>query len=1231
MTEKRYVHISESISKQLALLTIAIGLLSLLGWVFDISFLKAIIPQLIAIKFNTAVCIFLLGLVAYSFTLQQQKQKYFLNYIFIALVFLISTLTLIEYLGNYNFGIDELIVKDVELSYLKPGRMSFISVIVLMLTSFSIFLQMRKKLVTLASFIQILNLFISALSLLGYLYGASGLLFVLPYKTIAPQTVFALLCVNLSLLLSDATSEILRPFFSEKSGGVLGRKLLPASILTLVTIGFCVREVTQYYQIDASIDGVVVVTLSLFLSSFFIWWNARHLNSMDTRLAEKRRALETLNAELEQRVHERTEELRISEQKFRDTVELAADGIFEADLNGVYTSVNLSGCQMLGYSETELIGKTIRDLIPAEDASKLKNSLVQHANSSEVFQLEWNLRHKDGRLVPVEIHSRTVKNDRIVAFVRDITLRKKSELALVSSEKKFRSVFEGAYDAILVADQAGRITMINKQLSSKFGYTEFELIGQPIEILIPERFRKSHVGHRTEYSAHAHSRPMGAGLDLFGRKKDGTEFPVDISLSPRETDEGQRITAIIRDITERKKFDDQQKLLAEMGQVAEEAFEYDDKVEKLAELLVTKIADTCVIKVLQNDELVYKASATKDKSFAEDFKKIAKGIIIPGSFGSRFVLKSGQPVIIEDVQSEIMVNEAVDEMTKKFVSIIGATSYAVFPLISHGRPVGTLGFAMRSQGKKIFKDDENFLRIVASRCALVLENAKLHKYSRMAEVVTNNLPSMIAYWDKDQKCQFANKVYLDWFGMAHEQLIGKSMRDLFGADLYAKNSVYIVGALSGHTQRFERILTMKSTGEERYTNAMYIPDLVQGEVAGFFVLVVDVTDIKRAELEAISQKDRAEQEVQTRESVLAVVSHDLKNPLAAVSLSSDILTQEKVLPWPIVRECGTRIQRSVKQMQLLISDLLDFAKMQSSTFSVELLDENPTLILLQAVDSFKELAQQKNIKVNLDLSSDLKSIPCDAGRIVQVLSNLIGNSLKFSPQGSEIKVAAKESEQGLLVSVSDNGPGIAADQLPKVFDRFWQAENTKKLGSGLGLSIVQGIVQAHGGQIWVESVVGQGTTFYFTIPFLNAEQQAKAKSKPAKSLASLTELLTGAKILLVDDSEDNSSLVKIILNQVGADVTVASSVHEALDKIEENYFNLVITDIEMPDGNGYQLLADVRKAIGKHLPVISFSAHSAGQQYETIKNAGFDGNIFKPIKPELLVSEISRVLLDHHQ
>lgn len=1105
MASDDYAKGSGSLSKTFALLTILIGLVSVVGWVFDVSFLKAIIPQLTAIKFNTAFCILVLGLSACSFAKSENQNKFF-NKGAAVLVFLIAFTTLLQYTGDYNWGIDEFIFKDTALTDFKPGRMAAISAVILILSSVSIFLRSADYLRPLATFIQVSNLFLALLALLGYLYGASGLLTIFQYKSISPQAVAALFCLNLSLLLSDKNSVIVRPFLSSQNGGVIGRKFLLTSILTLVVIGFGVRKITQHFHIDASIDGVVVVTLSLLFFSFFIWVIAQRLNSMDLRLAEKHKALEALNSQLEQRVKERAEEL-------------------------------------------------------------------------------------------------------------------------ISSEKKFRALFEGAYDGILVVDETGRIKMVNKQLAEKFGYAREELVGEFVEKLIPERFRSGHVEKRKNFAMNAHPRAMGAGLDLFGLKKDGSEFPVDISLNPTVTEEGLSITATIRDITERKKFEEQQKFLAEMGKIWEESFNYDEKLKKLSELIVSKIADICVIKVVEDDKLIYEASATNHKDISDEFEHFAINNVMPGRLGSPHVLQTGEPLIIEDVQSEIINKNAVDEKMKKRIAKFGGFSYAVLPLISRGHPVGTLILSVNNNDrKKISKEDTEFLRIVSSRCAVAFENAKLQKYSRLAEVVTNNLPSMIAYWGKNEVCQFANYVYLDWFGQSPAEIIGKKLVELLGPELYQKNRPHILAALNGERQQFERDLIMQKTGEVRHTNVTYIPDVINGSVAGFFVLVVDVTDMKQAQLEALSQKERAEQAVQVREEVLAVVSHDLKNPLSAVRLSTHILSQEEPIEWPRVRESAIRILRSVKQMEMLISDLLDFAKMQSSTFALELSDENPNEIIQQVADSFQEIVKQKEITLEVNLPKKIKPIACDSGRVVQVLSNLIGNSVKFTSVGGKIIVTASDEERNLLISVNDNGPGMSSEQLPHVFDRFWQGEKTKKLGSGLGLSIAKSIVMAHNGKIWVESELGTGTTFFFTIPYSKKSERLTETFDSEEHIYVPPNVLAGTHILLVDDSEDNVVFVKMILQQAGAEISVASTGREALKVIRQFQPDLIITDIEMPDGNGFQLLAEVRKALGENLPVISFSAHSTGAQYEKIKNAGFDGNILKPIKPESLVNEVSRVL-----
>jgi PAS domain S-box-containing protein len=278
---------------------------------------------------------------------------------------------------------------------------------------------------------------------------------------------------------------------------------------------------------------------------------------------------------------------------------------------------------------------------------------------------------------------------------------------------------------------------------------------------------------------------------------------------------------------------------------------------------------------------------------------------------------------------------------------------------------------------------------------------------------------------------------------------------------------------------------------------MAVPLLTHGKVLGAIVLVASSSsrmygpaDVRLAE--DLAQRAalsidharlfvEAQRAVKTREEVLAIVSHDLKNPVATISLVAHFLRQLKKIPTSKIGEFADRIQRSAHEMQRLIDDLLDFAKIQSGTFSVEKHADQLDRLAMEAIDGVRVLAQAKRQTLQVDLSPNLPEVAVDAHRIGQVLSNLLGNAIKFTPDGGAIRVSARQQGSDVLVSVSDTGPGIAPEYLPKVFDRFWRAQ-TRRTGSGLGLSIAKGIVEAHGGTIWAESQLGKGSSFSFTLP-----------------------------------------------------------------------------------------------------------------------------------------------------
>ncbi|WP_224362559.1 sensor histidine kinase [Hyalangium versicolor] len=228
-----------------------------------------------------------------------------------------------------------------------------------------------------------------------------------------------------------------------------------------------------------------------------------------------------------------------------------------------------------------------------------------------------------------------------------------------------------------------------------------------------------------------------------------------------------------------------------------------------------------------------------------------------------------------------------------------------------------------------------------------------------------------------------------------------------------------------------------------------------------------------------------------REDLLAVVSHDLRNPLNVVQLGSALLLRERpgVARDEHVIKHATRIRDASDRALRLISDLLDWGRLEEGRLPLELREEEPSALLADAVDSVRALAEAHQLHVTLDVPDNLPHVRCDRTRVLQVLGNLLGNAVKFTEAGGHITVSARTRGTEIRLYVRDTGKGIAPEQLPYVFDRYWQAKDAASRGTGLGLAIAKGLVEAHGGHIWAESTPGLGSTFSFSLPALQASRQ----------------------------------------------------------------------------------------------------------------------------------------------
>jgi len=224
----------------------------------------------------------------------------------------------------------------------------------------------------------------------------------------------------------------------------------------------------------------------------------------------------------------------------------------------------------------------------------------------------------------------------------------------------------------------------------------------------------------------------------------------------------------------------------------------------------------------------------------------------------------------------------------------------------------------------------------------------------------------------------------------------------------------------------------------------------------------------------------------TRDELIAAVSHDLKNPLATIVTTAELLARSEA-PDEKRRRWVESLRKSADAMKHLIEDLLDIARIEAGRLTIEEQRCAVGALLAEALDLMQPLAQQKRLRIERQVPAQEVYVRCDRPRVLRVLSNLIGNSIKFTSEGGAITIRAELADREVRFSVTDTGSGIAADEVPHIFERFWQARKTARLGAGLGLAIAKGIVEAHGGQIWAQSGAGKGSTFFFTLPLGDPE------------------------------------------------------------------------------------------------------------------------------------------------
>jgi PAS domain S-box-containing protein len=727
-------------------------------------------------------------------------------------------------------------------------------------------------------------------------------------------------------------------------------------------------------------------------------------------------------------------------------------------------------------------------------------------------------------------------------------------------DTRFEALAESAPDAILTIDEDSTIVSANPATERIFGHKPDELIGQPLTVLIPERFRSAHEKGIARYLRTGRRNIPWTGVELPGLTRDGIEIPVEISFGEFINENGQHVfSGFIRDVSERVRYQKELeqarataekalKELAALGRITDAALgkaSYDEMMSELLDRLREELAsDSALLLLLGEDRqhLALKASAGLTSELESDIR-IPLGQGVAGRIAA-----SGEPLVIEDLSDVELISPTLRE---HMTSLVGV------PVYSGEDVIGVL--QVGSRARRLFSEtDVRQLEIVAERMAGVFARLRLFEAERRSRAEAE--ASRRALAERETELQRVNQELQE---RAREERALRSMaQSITGAvripevmHYIAEGALAVSGAAGAFVEQVlglsEEVEIVATSGEgtppvgqrvpypgsltadiierrepvflERMVGvgaamAPYLDQHCKGcsvfvvplfsdmDVLGALIVMrkpdepafddeivtrvrtlADLASIALRRLLALAESERrrneAEAAVRSRDEVLSIVSHDLRNPVSTVAMSASLLQDPDLELTDEQRNKQLEIiARSAQQMNRLIQDLLDVARIEGGPLSISCRCEDPVALVTEVCDAFRPIAEEKDITFTCNIANDVPQVNADRARVLQAVSNFLNNAVKFTPAGGRITVGLERHDDGVCFSVSDTGPGIRAEELPRMFTRFWQAKKTAHLGAGLGLAIAKGIADAHHGHVWAESTIGQGSTFFLFIP-----------------------------------------------------------------------------------------------------------------------------------------------------
>lgn len=928
------------------------------------------------------------------------------------------------------------------------------------------------------------------------------------------------------------------------------------------------------------------------------------------------------------------ENIRNNEESLNALLNSLNDIIYIIDKNYNFRNIWVKDPEEYTIDIDFLIGKDISHQFTPRIAKLLKSTIDEVIATRKTIHHE-HYSSKDNKWFASStsyIHDSPNRSEKVSVLISDITIRKKSEQKLIENEELLEAIFESANHALFLID-------IHEFKIKRFN-------NSAIEILAPESPGELFNQNLFEFSKNQYSREK---VRLIRQKLEspgywheetifltdnGSEFWADLKLTQLENHENEFLVASIDNITRRKE-NEALIIQNEINQSIITYFTTSIYNKNTVEDILWDITDNCIQQLGFLDCIIYMYAPQNNmlelKAYSGKYDRVS------GIRNTRKTLRMGEGIVGQvAIDKEPVLDNNVKLNPNYIVVDPNTESELTVPILYNNELIGVID--SESNEKNFYT--ENDLKVLSSIAAIAankiikaITEERIVKNEANLNALINNTRDLIWSIDQSGRLSSYNRAFRDFV----KEYSGIVVRE--GILLNKKNSkfhmmtdwvnFYEIG-LNG--EQFSEVINVKMpNGEERFFDTSFNPIKTESNrTIGLSIISRDITEL-------IKTKKAAEQASKLKAEFLSTMSHEIRTPLNAVIGMAHLLMEEN--PSDSQLQYINTLQLSANNLLSLINDILDFNKIEAQKIEMEKSEFNLSELVRNTTKSLEMKALEKGLLFHLEVDQKIPElVKGDPTRINQILINLLSNAIKFTEKGHVTTrltlQGISQNKASILFEVTDTGIGIKKENHSIIFDQFTQANNeTTRLygGTGLGLSITRKLLQLMNSDIHLRSELGEGSCFYFQLDLDTSNSTVMMEQLP-KSLEHNIPTVTSfdkKSILIVEDNEINAFLVSKFIKKWGMNYQIVENGKQAVNAVEENNFDLILMDLQMPEMNGFEAtsiirgLKDIRKA---ETPIVALTAQAQSDIKSRVFKTGFNDFIPKPFDPDNLYEKILQLV-----